>query len=102
MEQTTLDNVLTTSDGGALQQVTIIPTWHVVLCLIIGTFGIFGNSLTLTVLFKRKRWTSVNVLIGIMSVSDLFVIPFVVRPYRAIFFKDSIYMKPRPINGTLS
>jgi hypothetical protein len=54
-----------------------VPTWHVVLLFIIGTFGIFGNSLTLTVLFKRKRWTSVNVLIGIMSVSDLFVIPFV-------------------------
>jgi hypothetical protein len=77
MEQTTLDNVVTTSDGGVQQEATIIPTWHVVLCLIIGTFGIFGNSLTLTVLFKRKRWTSVNVLIGIMSVSDLFVIPFV-------------------------
>jgi hypothetical protein len=77
MEQTTLDNVVTTSDGGVQQEATIIPTWHVVLCLIIGTFGIFGNSLTLTVLFKRKRWTSVNLLIGIMSVSDLFVIPFV-------------------------
>ena len=35
MEQTTLDNVLTTSDGGVQQEVTIIPTWHVVLCLII-------------------------------------------------------------------
>jgi hypothetical protein len=77
MEQTTLDNILATSDGGEQQEVTIIPTWHVILLFIIGTFGIFGNSLTLTVLFKRKRWTSVNVLIGIMSVSDLLVIPFV-------------------------
>ena len=77
MEQITIDNVLTTSDDGAQQEVIIIPTWHVVLCILIGTFEFFRNSLTLTVLFKIKRWTSVNVLTGIMSVSDLSVIPFV-------------------------
>ena len=91
MEQTTLDNVVTTSDGGSQQKVTIIPTWHVVLCLIIGTFGIFGNSLTLTVLFKRKRWTSVNVLIGIMSVSDLFVIPFVASAILQSYLAQRFY-----------
>jgi hypothetical protein len=91
MEQTTLDNVVTTSDGGVQQEVTIMPTWHVVLCFIIGTFGILGNFLTLTVLFKRKRWTSVNVLIGIMSVSDLFVIPFVASATLQSYIAQRLY-----------
>ncbi|CAC5365038.1 unnamed protein product [Mytilus coruscus] len=42
--------------------------------LVVGTlsiFGIIGNILTLIVLWKRKQWTSVNVLIGLMSLSDL-------------------------------
>ena len=68
-----------------------MPTWHVVLCFIIGTFGILGNSLTLTVLFKRKRWTSVNVLIGIMSVSDLFVIPFVASATLQSYIVQRLY-----------
>jgi hypothetical protein len=34
-----------------------------------------GSCLTLIVLFRRKLWTSVNFLIGIMSISDLLVIP---------------------------
>lgn len=44
-------------------------------CLVIGIFGIIGNCLTLIVLFRRKLWTSVNFLIGIMSISDILVIP---------------------------
>ena len=48
----------------------------------------FSNSNSL---FKRKRWTSVNVLIGIMSVSDLFVIPFVASATLQSYIAQRLY-----------
>ena len=85
MEQTTLvDNVtdvetdtrqFITDKETDTRQIDSIPLWHVLVCLVIGLFGIIGNCLTLIVLFRRKLWTSVNFLIGIMSISDLLVIP---------------------------
>ena len=56
------------------RQVGSIHLWHVLMCLVIGMFGIIGNCLTLIVSFRRKLWTSVNFLIGIMSISDLLLI----------------------------
>ena len=47
--------------------------------------------LTLTVLFKRKRWTSVNILIGIMSVSDLCVISFVASATLQSYLSQRLY-----------
>ncbi|XP_071120322.1 QRFP-like peptide receptor [Mytilus edulis] len=55
--------------GRSLQ--TVIIFW------IISLFGIIGNGITLIVLFKRKLWTSVNILIMIMSVSDSLARPFI-------------------------
>ena len=74
MEQTTLaDNV--TDVETDTRQIDSIHLWHVLVCLVIGVFGIIGHCLTLIVLFRRKLWTSVNFLIGIMSISDILVIP---------------------------
>jgi hypothetical protein len=84
MEQTTLVDNVTDVETDTRQFIPDIETdtrqfdsihlWHVLVCLVIGVLGIIGNCLTLIVLFRRKLWTSVNFLIGIMSISDLLVI----------------------------
>ena len=84
MEQTTLADNVTDVEPDTRQlipdvetdtrQVDSIHLWHVLMCLVIGMFGIIGNCLTLIVSFRRKLWTSVNFLIGIMSISDLLLI----------------------------
>ena len=84
MEQTTLVDNVTDVETDTRQFIPDIETdtrqfdsihlWHVLVCLVIGVLGIIGNCLTLIVLFRRKLWTSVNLLIGIMSISDLLVI----------------------------
>ena len=85
MEQTTLVDNVTEVETDTRQFIPDIETdtrrqfdsihlWHVLVCLVIGVLGIIGNCLTLIVLFRRKLWTSVNLLIGIMSISDLMVI----------------------------
>jgi hypothetical protein len=84
MEQTTLVDNVTDVETDTRQFIPNIETdtrqfdsihlWHVLVCLVIGVLGIIGNCLTLIVLFRRKLWTSVNFLIGIMSISDLLVI----------------------------
>jgi hypothetical protein len=85
MEQTTLVDNVTDVESDTRQfipdvetdprQLDSIHIWHVLVCLVIWVFGIIGNCLTLIVLFRRKLRTSVNFLIGIMSISDRLVIP---------------------------
>ena len=84
MEQTLVDNATDEETDTRLfipdvetdpRQLDSIHIWHVLVCLVIGVFEIIGNCLTLIVLFKRKLKTFVNFLIGIMSISDLLVIP---------------------------
>ena len=85
MEQTTLVDNVTDAETDTRQFISDVETdtrqfdsiqlWHVLVCLVIGVLGIIGNCFTLIVLFRRKLWTSVNFLIGIMSISDLLVIP---------------------------
>lgn len=77
-EQTTVvGNVTNGNDVFLKSNKSSVPLFHVIICFNVGFFWIIGNSLTLTVLFRRKLWTSVNVLIGIMSMSDILVIPFI-------------------------
>ena len=89
MEQTTpADNVTDVETDTRLfitdvetdtRQIDSIHLWHVLVCLVIGIIGIIGNCLTLIVFFRRKPWDSVNVLIVIMSISDLLTMPLLNR-----------------------
>ena len=74
MEQTTLAENVTYVETDT-RQINSIHLSHVIVCLVIGVFGIIGHCLTLIVLFRHKLWTSVNLLMGIMSISDILVIP---------------------------
>ncbi|CAG2250896.1 unnamed protein product [Mytilus edulis] len=69
--------------GQTLQ--TLIIFW------IISFFGIIGNGITLIVLFKRKLWTSVNILILIMSISDTLALPFITCMPTQKFLGKEIY-----------
>jgi len=110
MEQTTLADNVTDVETDTRQFITDVKTdtrqidsihlWHVLVCLFIGVFGIIGNCLTLIVLFRQKLWTSVNFLIGIMSISDLLVIPLLnsvtVESYvaqRVIIYEVTSYLR---------
>ncbi|VDI23944.1 Hypothetical predicted protein [Mytilus galloprovincialis] len=64
---------------------------NVVIFWSLSVFGIIGNGTTLLVLFKGKLWTSVNILILIMSISDILALPFITSTQTQKFLGKDIF-----------
>ncbi|VDI52863.1 Hypothetical predicted protein [Mytilus galloprovincialis] len=64
---------------------------NVIIFWSLSVLGFIGNGTTLLVLFKGKLWTSVNILILIMSISDTLALPFITSTQTQKFLGKDIY-----------